>query len=101
MFDYTPHPDCCNSRQGRCCDSDPKCTACNSSNCSTDDGLVPNFTNQCKLPNPCGKADVMQSMWRSDIQDQLCECINASLFNSILIVRFLTCTVHESWYFRW
>jgi hypothetical protein len=71
LFDYTPHPDCCNSRQGRCCDSDPKCSSCNASNCQTDDGVVPNFTNQCKLPNPCGKADVMQSMWRTDIQEQL------------------------------
>ena len=73
MFDYTPHPDCCNSRQGRCCESDPKCSSCNSSNCQTDDGAVPNFTDKCKLPNPCGKADVMQSMWRTDIQEQLCK----------------------------
>ena len=76
LFDYTPHPGCCSPGDGRCCQgasADGNECDCSDGKCNWGDAIVDDYTDKCAMPNPCGKADVLQNMWRQDINDQLCE----------------------------
>lgn len=71
MFDYSPHPGCCNPSENRCCSGKQSCNSCNGSTCNWNGQLVTDYTSYCQKGNPCGKADVMQQMWYRDVKDQL------------------------------
>jgi len=74
MFDYTGREDCCNEKD-RCCTSTCACgtaAGVGENQCKNSDGkTVEDNTDNCGMPNPCGKADVMHKMWAADINDQL------------------------------
>ena len=76
MFDYTPRKDCCNNKD-RCCESTCKCGPAHGQNegkCSNQiNNVVNDYTEQCKLPNPCGKADEMHELWGASVHEQLCK----------------------------
>ena len=71
LFDYSPHPGCCNPSENRCCSGKQSCNSCNGSTCNWNGMIITDFTSFCQLGNPCGKADVMQQMWYRDVKDQL------------------------------
>ena len=75
MFDYAARGDCCNDKD-RCCIASCSCGSAAGvadGQCKNSDGkIVADMTDDCYMPNPCGKADEMHKMWAADINKQLC-----------------------------
>ncbi|CBY38881.1 unnamed protein product [Oikopleura dioica] len=63
IYDYSPHPGCCNPSVNRCCSSKQSCNSRNGSTCNWNGQVVTDYSSFCQKGNPCGKADVMQQLW--------------------------------------